>query len=182
MAAINLLDVMVLNAENAPFLSGFAFQITFECVTKLRGELEWRVVYVGSAKSESLDQELDSVLVGPVPLGVSRFVLDVPAPDPSKIPSDDLLGATAIMITCSYGGKEFVKVGYWVSNSPKNPPPEGTNGRCFGCPLRVRAQILKAAVLIPIFPLFNYAPQERSHRQRARQRISCEVYLLQRRG
>jgi histone chaperone ASF1 len=138
MAAINLLDVMVLNAENAPFLSGFAFQITFECVTKLRGELEWRVVYVGSAKSESLDQELDSVLVGPVPLGVSRFVLDVPAPDPSKIPSDDLLGATAIMITCSYGGKEFVKVGYWVSNSPKNPPAEGTSGRLLWAPCRLR--------------------------------------------
>lgn len=125
MAAVNLLDVTVLNAENAPFLSGFSFQLTFECVAPLSGELEWRVVYVGSARSEAYDQELDSVLVGPVSLGVSRFVLDVPAPDPSKIPAEDLLGATAIMITCSFKGKEFVKVGYWVSNSPKNPPPEG---------------------------------------------------------
>ena len=154
MAAINLIDVTVLNAENAPFLSGFAFQITFECVTALKGELEWRVVYVGSAKSESLDQELDSVLVGPVPLGVSRFVLDVPAPDPSKIPADDLLGATAIMITCSYGGKEFVKVGYWVSNSPKNPVPEGESfnkKNIYSCIIFVHCLFL-----IPLPPTPNF--------------------------
>jgi histone chaperone ASF1 len=125
MSAINLLDVTVLNAEGAPFLSGFSFQITFECVLQLAGELEWRVVYVGSSKSEAHDQELDSVLVGPVAVGISRFVLDVPAPDPAKIPADDLLGATAVMLTCAYKGKEFVKVGYWVSNAPKVPTPEG---------------------------------------------------------
>ncbi len=35
------------------------------------------MVYVGSAKSQEYDQELDSVMVGPVPLGTSRFVLEV---------------------------------------------------------------------------------------------------------
>lgn len=38
-------------------------------------DLEWRVVYVGSASSSKHDQELDCVLVGPVPLGMSKFVL-----------------------------------------------------------------------------------------------------------
>lgn len=32
---------------------------------------------MGSASSDQYDQELDSVLVGPVPLGVSKFVLQV---------------------------------------------------------------------------------------------------------
>lgn len=40
-------------------------------------DLEWKVVYVGSATNSAYDQELDSVLVGPVPLGTSRFVLEV---------------------------------------------------------------------------------------------------------
>ena len=39
------------------------------------------------------DQELDSLFVGPIPLGV-----------------------TVILLTCSYDGREFVRVGYYVNN------------------------------------------------------------------
>lgn len=57
-------------------------------------DLEWKVVYVGSSAGPQYDQELDSVLVGPVPIGTSRFVLQTNPPDPSKIPADDIIGAT----------------------------------------------------------------------------------------
>ncbi len=40
-------------------------------------DLEWKVVYVGSADSTDLDQVLNEVLVGPVPVGMNRFVLEV---------------------------------------------------------------------------------------------------------
>ena len=40
-------------------------------------DLEWRIIYVGSAASEVNDQVLDSVLVGPVPAGRHRFVFQV---------------------------------------------------------------------------------------------------------
>ena len=40
-------------------------------------DLEWQIVYVGSASSEAHDQTLDSVLVGPVPAGRHRFVFQV---------------------------------------------------------------------------------------------------------
>ena len=40
-------------------------------------DLEFKVVYVGSAETESHDQILESVMVGPVPVGVSKFVLEV---------------------------------------------------------------------------------------------------------
>ncbi len=164
-AAVNLLDITVLNPDGAPFTSGFSFQVTFECVAPLAGELEWRVVYVGSARSEAHDQELDSVLVGPVMLGVSRFVLDVPAPNPAKIPAEDLLGATAIMITCSYKGKEFVKVGYWVSNSPKNPPAEGAS-------FARRPRAAAEAGLLTLTPL-PLRWQARSRQRPARPRTLC---------
>jgi hypothetical protein len=37
-------------------------------------DLEWKIIYVGSAESEEYDQVLDSVLVGPVPAGRHMFV------------------------------------------------------------------------------------------------------------
>lgn len=37
-------------------------------------DLEWKLIYVGSAESEEYDQVLDSVLVGPVYPGQYRFV------------------------------------------------------------------------------------------------------------
>jgi hypothetical protein len=40
-------------------------------------DLDWKVTYVGSAASPEYDQELESVLVGPVPIGISKFVLAV---------------------------------------------------------------------------------------------------------
>lgn len=40
-------------------------------------DLEWQIVYVGSASSEAHDQTLDSVLVGPVSAGRHRFVFQV---------------------------------------------------------------------------------------------------------
>ena len=44
-----------------------------------RSDLEWKVVYVGSASGPQYDQELDAVLVGPVPIGTSKFILQVRA-------------------------------------------------------------------------------------------------------
>ncbi len=40
-------------------------------------DLEWKLTYVGSAESEKYDQELDSVLVGPVVCGQYRFIFQV---------------------------------------------------------------------------------------------------------
>lgn len=39
--------------------------------------MEWKIIYVGSADSEEYDQELDSVLVGPVSQGAMKFVFSV---------------------------------------------------------------------------------------------------------
>lgn len=40
-------------------------------------ELEWKVIYVGSAEDEKRDQELECVLVGPVVVGKNKFLLEV---------------------------------------------------------------------------------------------------------
>lgn len=40
-------------------------------------DLEWKIIYVGSAESEAYDQVLDTVFVGPVPEGRHMFVFQV---------------------------------------------------------------------------------------------------------
>jgi histone chaperone ASF1 len=93
----------------------FSHYLSFVCVFPPT-DLEWKVVYVGSAENSSHDQTLDEILVGPVPVGVNKFILQADAPDPASIPNSDVLGVTVILVTCSYREKEFVRVGYYVNN------------------------------------------------------------------
>lgn len=38
-----------------------------------------------------------------------------------RIPAEDLLGVTALLLTCSYKGAEFVRVGYYVNVEYTDP-------------------------------------------------------------
>ena len=76
------------------------------------------------------DQELDSLLVGPVPVGVNKFIFEADPPSPDLIPASELVSVTVILLSCSYASKEFVRVGYYVNNEYDdeelrlNPPPK----------------------------------------------------------
>ncbi|RUS72890.1 hypothetical protein EGW08_019350 [Elysia chlorotica] len=129
MALVNICDVTVLNNPTS-FLKPFQFEITFECLEDLPEDLEWRIIYVGSAESMDHDQVLDTILVGPVPGGKHMFVFEADPPDVRKIPVDDIMGVTVVLLTCSYRSKEFIRVGYYVNNEyddpelKENPPAE----------------------------------------------------------
>ena len=84
-------------------------------------DIEWKVIYVGSAEDESRDQELDDVLLPADKQGRFAFILKVDAPDPTLIPSQDILGATIVLLTCTYREKEFLRVGYYVNNEYTEP-------------------------------------------------------------
>lgn len=79
------------------------------------------MLYVGSAHDSHLDQVLDEILVGPVPVGLNKFVLQADAPDPARLPPDELVGVTVVLVTCSYQEREFVRVGYYVNNEYTEP-------------------------------------------------------------
>lgn len=53
-----------------------------------RPDLEWKLTYVGSAESESFDQELDTCMVGPVPVGVNSFEFEVSYSSPAETRRD----------------------------------------------------------------------------------------------
>ncbi|VEL22715.1 unnamed protein product [Protopolystoma xenopodis] len=127
MAKVNVCNVEVLGNPSG-FFDPFKFVITFECHEPLEEDLEWKLIYVSSAYNESLDQVLDSILVGPVPVGRHQFIFEAGAPDPKKIPCEDIVGVTVVLIQALYRDKEFIRVGYYVNNEYKteelrNEPP-----------------------------------------------------------
>lgn len=84
---------------------------------------------MGSAEDDTYDQQLESVFVGPVNVGKYRFVLQADPPEPSKIREEDIIGVTVLLLTCSYVGQEFIRVGYYVNNDYddeqlKEEPPQ----------------------------------------------------------
>lgn len=127
MSIVSLLGIKVLN-NPANFSDPYEFEITFECLEPLKHDLEWKLTYVGSSRSLEHDQELDSILVGPVPVGVNKFVFTADPPSPELIPASELVSVTVILLSCSYDGREFVRVGYYVNNEydseelRENPP------------------------------------------------------------
>ncbi|KAH8174730.1 ASF1 like histone chaperone domain-containing protein [Sarocladium implicatum] len=115
MSIVSLLGVQVMN-NPAKFTDKYEFEITFECLEQLQNDLEWKLTYVGSATSDQHDQELDSLLVGPIPVGVNKFIFEADAPKIARIPDAEILGVTVVLLTCAYDGREFVRVGYYVNN------------------------------------------------------------------
>ncbi|XP_017143512.1 histone chaperone asf1-like [Drosophila miranda] len=127
MAKVHITNVVVLD-NTSSFFNPFRFELTFECIEELQEDLEWKMIYVGSAESEEHDQVLDTIYVGPMLEGRHRFVFQADAPDVSKIPEQEAVGVTIVLLTCSYRGQEFVRVGFYVNNDyeeqemRENPP------------------------------------------------------------
>jgi histone chaperone ASF1 len=44
------------------------------------------------------------------------LMMQAEPPEPEKIPEEDIIGVTVLLLTCSYLGQEFIRVGYYVSN------------------------------------------------------------------
>jgi histone chaperone ASF1 len=98
---------------------------TYGIYTYIPQDLEWRVIYVGSAVDSHQDQILDEILVGPVPVGLNKFVLQADPPNVTRLP--ELLGVTVVLVTCSYKEREFLRVGYYVNNEYVAVPPAEHN-------------------------------------------------------
>ncbi|XP_020229251.1 probable histone chaperone ASF1A isoform X1 [Cajanus cajan] len=181
MSAVNITNVTVLD-NPASFLTPFQFEISYECLAALKDgnehnpnyhgtfgskscnkDLEWKLIYVGSAEDETYDQLLESVLVGPVNVGNYRFVLQADPPDPSKIREEDIIGVTVLLLTCSYLGQEFIRVGYYVNNDyddeqlREEPPPKVLIDR-------VQRNILSDKPRVTKFPI-NFHPENNENEE-----------------
>ncbi|KAM7516341.1 hypothetical protein LguiA_005924 [Lonicera macranthoides] len=164
MSAVNITNVTVLDNPSS-FTTPFQFEISYECVTPLKDDIEWKLIYVGSAEDETYDQLLESVLVGPVNIGNYRFVFQADPPDPSKIREEDIIGVTVLLLTCSYMGQEFLRVGYYVNNDyddeqlREEPPQKVLIDR-------VQRNILSDKPRVTKFPI-NFHPENSENGEQA---------------
>lgn len=78
------------------------------------------MIYIGNADDLKFDQTLDTIEISPLQIGTMKFKFDAPAPDPSKIPENEILGVTAILLCCSYNNQEFFRCGYYINNRYDN--------------------------------------------------------------
>jgi len=100
MAKVHILNVTVHN-NPAPFFTPFQFEIHFECLEELQDgnvssfnlffkvrifkqfvlintkDLEFKIIYVGSAETVEFDQVLDQIVVDAVPKGQFKFMFQV---------------------------------------------------------------------------------------------------------
>lgn len=42
-------------------------------------------------------------------------------PNVSRIPENDAIGVTVVLLTCSYRAQEFIRVGYFINNEYSDP-------------------------------------------------------------
>ena len=66
-----------------------------------------------------------------VPFQLSIFS-KADSPDPKRIPIQDAIGVTVLLLTCAYRGQEFARIGYYINNEYidselKENPPDKTD-------------------------------------------------------
>mmetsp|Transcript_5787 Transcript_5787/g.9231 ORF Transcript_5787/g.9231 Transcript_5787/m.9231 type:complete len:136 (+) Transcript_5787:3-410(+) len=124
MSLVNVLNVIVKQAKT-PFMAPISFDIYFESVKALKHSLTWRIVYIGQAGDDQLDQILEEAEMDCDVAGRMTFTLEGNFPDVSKLPPNEIVGVTAILLTCSYNtNQEFFRVGYYVNNAYSEEFPD----------------------------------------------------------
>lgn len=89
--------------------------------------------------------------------------LQADPPDPLKIREEDIIGVTVLLLTCSYLGQEFIRVGYYVNNDyddeqlREEPPQKVLTDR-------VQKNILADKPRVTKFPI-NFQPENNEHEQ-----------------
>ena len=129
MASINILNIIPKNTTSK-FTDPFSFEVIFEVLSELKKEMEWKMIYIGSAEDKKYDQILETIEIdGPFQLGSMKFEFTGEAPDIKQIPESEILGVTAVILCCSYNNQEFFRCGYYLNNIYDNEemnlnPPE----------------------------------------------------------
>ena len=115
MSFINVLNIIPKN-PNSKFNDPYSFDIVFEVLSELKNNIEWKMIYIGSAENEKYDQVLETIEIDvSSKSGTMKFEFSGDAPDINKIPQNDLLGVTAILLCCNYNGQEFFRCGYYLN-------------------------------------------------------------------
>lgn len=94
-----------------------------------------------------------------------KIHLQADPPEPSKIREEDIIGVTVLLLTCSYVGQEFIRVGYYVNNDYddeqlKEEPPQKVLVD------RIQRNILVDKPRVTKFPI-NFHPENNDNEEQA---------------
>ncbi len=79
-------------------------------------------------------------------------------PDIAKIPVQDAIGVTVVLLTCGYRSQEFIRVGYYVNNEyadpelKENPPPNPDFDKVRSFPMFVFVYVNSCRIPLPHSP------------------------------
>jgi histone chaperone ASF1 len=93
----------------------YQWRMKVEVLSQLTEPVTISFLWAGSSNDESFDQVLDEVEVGPLVVGPNEFVISHEAPDWRRIPQQELLGVTLLVMHFSYRGNAFLRVGYYTN-------------------------------------------------------------------
>ena len=128
MSQVNVINIVAHNPKS-PFLSPLSFEIFFEALQPLKNTLTWRIIYIGQASDCGFDQVLEEAEMDALQPGQMKFLFEGQPPDVGRIQESEIVGVTGVLVTASYAGEEFFRVGYYVNNYYEEPelienPPE----------------------------------------------------------
>lgn len=96
----------------------------------LNEELEWKVIYVGSAESYEHDQILEHFFMNLTSKGTRTFEIEIEPPDAARIPTvEDLIGASVMMVCVFYRSQEFFRC-------PQNDLDAATSSTITSCRMK----------------------------------------------
>lgn len=123
---------IVVSDPVAPFASKIRLQFFLNASGALNEELEFKIVYVGSAESPAFDQLLEDVMISVKSEGNMSFEVAAEGPDYKQIPSvNDLLGMSAIIIVGLFKNNEFFRCSFFVNNTYTEELTEEFNEKNF---------------------------------------------------
>ncbi|KFW84695.1 Histone chaperone ASF1 [Manacus vitellinus] len=127
MAKVQVNNVVVLD-NPSPFYNPFQFEITFECIEDLSEVSVPGAYTVGFLTQLTTFHNLCNLRCEVYIWKAGIWFWEADAPNPGLIPDADAVGVTVVLITCTYRGQEFIRVGYYVNNEytetelRENPP------------------------------------------------------------
>jgi histone chaperone ASF1 len=108
---------ILLSDKSEPFLSPINLEIFYETFSTLQLPVTFKIIYIGSIESSQYDQILLSLEKPITHIGEEKLSLMAVSPNPDLIPTlEDLLGMSALMVSCSYNNQEFFRCSYYVRN------------------------------------------------------------------
>uniref|UniRef100_A0A0N5BWZ5 Histone chaperone asf1 n=1 Tax=Strongyloides papillosus TaxID=174720 RepID=A0A0N5BWZ5_STREA len=127
---VNVTSVDLLN-NPAPFNDKLNLSISFNCLEAVNKPLSFDIVYIGSPNDTDHDQVLDTITVPELTVGNHTITIEVDPPVADKIPKEDFVGVTAIMLKAFYNGQLFNKISWYcaieytdpelIENQPETP-------------------------------------------------------------